>query len=237
MTVLIPPRKYSDFFHLKNTEKPLNNLFIKFLDFKLTPSSKKNYRTLLIYKSSMLESHIQVQVKMGIRKFLSAYLCSDCDESFYKSTLENFFKEKCAKIFSEEKNFVKHVYSIHILHMRTIQWKLNQSIPRLNEIPLTLYLENFKKSIKSHDYYAKFLPMPSPSQSANFSFDSLKKFLVLLLKQDYLNFQKDERDEPKKEDFLNFGLVLEKAYIFDNLQIRFPGFLDNDKELLQVSHF
>jgi len=202
----------------------------------LTPSSKKNYKTLLIYKNSLLDNHaIQVTVKMGIRKFLSAYVCSDCDEEFYKSTLESFFHEKCAKILNEEKKLVKHVYSIHILHMRTMQWKQNQSIPKLNEIPLNVYLENFKKSLKSQEIYAKYLP--SPGQGANFTFDNLKKILKMILVQDYQNFQKDEKEDPKKEEFLNFSLVLEKAYMFDNLQIHFPGLLEKSEELIPVRKF
>ena len=218
---------------MKNNEKPLNNLFIKFIDFKLTPSAKKNYKTLLIYKNSLIDSNaILVTVKMGIRKFLSAYVCSECNEEFYKSTLESYFHEKCSKILNEEKNLVKHVYSIHILHMRTIQWKLNQSTPKLNEIPINVYLENFKKSLKSQEAYAKYLP--SPGQTANFSWDILKKILTRVLTQDYQSFQKDEKDDPKKEEFLNFALVLEKAYMFDNLQVRFPGFLDNHENLLSV---
>jgi len=118
---------------------------------------------------------------------------------------------------------VKHVYSIHILHMRTIQWKVNQSIPKLNDIPPALYLENFKKSFRSQ--------FPNPSPGFNFTFENLKKILTIILKNDYQNFQKDEKDDDKKEDFLNFSLVLEKAYMFANLQIQFPGFMEGSEPI------
>lgn len=219
---------------MKNNEKPLNNIFIKFLDFKLSPTSKKIYKSLLIYRNVLIENHaIHVQVKMGVRKFLSAHMKSEKFGEFYEDSLENFFHEECLKIFEEEKKLVKHVYSIHILHMRTIQWKLIQSAPKLNAIPVNLYLENFKKSIKSQDSYVKYIPSPSSGYN-NFTFDILKKVLMIILKQDYQNFQRDEKEDSKKEDFLNFSLVLEKAYIFDNLQIHFPGFLENCEDEIPV---
>lgn len=168
---------------------------------------------------------------MGVKKLISAYFQDETSGDFYKTTLENFFMENCSMILNEEKKLVKHVFSIHILYMRTIQWKLNQSTPRLNEIPLNLYLENFKKSLRSNDTYAKFIPSPNAGASFSmFTFDNLKKILTIILKQDYQNFQKDEKEDPKKEEYLNFSLVLEKAYKFDNLQIRFPRFLDENED-------
>lgn len=150
---------------------------------------------------------------MGVKKFISAYFFEENGE-IYRTSLENYFKENSLNILNEEKKLVKYVYSIHILFMRTMQWKMNQSQPKLNGIPLNLYLENFKKSIRGQN----------PSPGYNFSFDHIKKLLNVLLKQDYLNFQKDDREDLKKEEFLNFSLVLEKAYMVDNLQIQFPIF-------------
>ena len=61
------------------------------MNFKLTPFSKKNYKSLLIYKNTLIENHaIHVQIKMGVRKFLSAYMSSETDEVFHIN-INNYF--------------------------------------------------------------------------------------------------------------------------------------------------
>ena len=211
--------------HLRNGENINDNYFIKTITLRPFDNSAKEKRNLLIYRAILNEKNsISVELKLSVNGFYSVFDDSESDNNNNKKFMEEIFLKIFFDIYEDELQKVKYIYSVHLLHMRTLQRKYNDF--KIPEKKYLIYLENYKKSVKDLDFSESISNIPSPSQFIVMSqyLDKFKKSLNFMLNKDYKNFQKDNKE------YINFSLVLSGAYYHSSLKLKFLEFSNSDEK-------
>lgn len=222
--ILIHKRKQTEFMHLRNGENIKDNYFIKTIKLRPFNNNDKEKRSLLIYRAILNEKNsVSVELKLSVNGFYSVFN-SGSENNKKKKFIEEIFLDIFFEIYEDELQKVKYIYSVHLLHMRTLQRKYNDF--KIPEKKYQIYLENYKKSVKDLDFSESISNIPSPSQFIVMSqyLDKFKKSLNFMLNKDYKNFQKDNKE------YINFSLVLSGAYYHSSLKLKFLEFSNSDEK-------
>lgn len=209
---------------MRNGDNLNDNYFIKTISLRPFDRNTKEKRNLLIYRAILNEKNIiSVELKLSVNGFYSAFDDSDSENNKKKRFMEEMFLDIFFNIYEDELQKVKYIYSVHLLHMRTLQRKYNDF--KIPEKKYQIYLENYKKSVKDLDFSESISNIPSPSQFVVMSqyLDKFKKSLNFMLNKDYKNFQKDNKE------YINFSLVLSGAYYHSSLRLKFLEFANSDE--------
>jgi hypothetical protein len=145
---------------------------------------------------------------------------------------EKIFEHMLSDIYNEEVLCVQQIFTAHLLHRCTLQWKLNNTTADdhiANNLIITWDITENKDGLNSataHSASALSAPASGSGQSSVSPLENFKKYLNVWLKA-YILFEDDAKKlRTKNEIFVDFQCLLNNAYHLKREKINYIEFVD-----------